>query len=136
MSAAELLLVVDGAAEGELLARALQRGGCTARIAAANDGGEAYERLTADGPLPRVVLLDWKLPRLTGAELIERVRATPRGAQVPLVVVAAGLSAADVARAYRAGANSCVDKPVGFDELTRALARVAAYWLEANLAPE
>ena len=139
----DVLIVEDDPAEAELLLRFVSELVPRDRIGVARDGEEALDYLLARGTfrhrlgaaLPRLVLLGLKLPRLDGIEVLRALRAGPRTATVPVVVLASSDEPREVAQCYQAGANSCICKPVGFPELSQTLGDVGRYWLRLNSAP-
>lgn len=135
--ASTILLVEDNASDADLVIRALKRNGVTARVDRAHDGVEALDYLTAaaaQGPagLPQLVLLDCKLPKLTGIEVLTRVRADPRMVSLVVVMLTSSQEARDLTAAYAAGVNSFVVKPVEFEAFFDAMGRLAHYWLVLN----
>src|SRR2546430_14622009 len=110
-----LLLVEDNPTDEKLTVRALKKCGLSDDIQIVRDGAEALEYLTK-GPLPRVVLLDLKLPRVDGIEVVRRLRALERTRCLPIVVLTASREEDDVTRVYAAGANAYGRKPVDFAE--------------------
>lgn len=138
---ATILLVEDNPSDADLVIRALKRAGVTAAIARAHDGVEAVEYLTnavASGGvtgLPQLVLLDCKLPKLTGVEVLERIRADARLRHLVVVMLTSSMEGRDIADAYRAGINSYVVKPVEFEAFFDAVGRVGHYWLGLNQRP-
>jgi two-component system response regulator len=107
----------------------------------ARDGVEVLDYLFATGPhagrdvsdLPQIVLLDLKLPRLDGMEVLRRIRADERTKLLPVIVLTSSQQEEDVARSYELGANSYVRKPVDFAEFTEAVRQLGLYWLVLNL---
>ena len=133
----EILLVEDQPTDAELVLRALSRAVPRERIAWVRDGEQAIERLlamaeTPGGALPRLVLLDLKMPRVGGLEVATRVRAEPSLCRVPLVILSSSAVGSDIAQACRCGVNSYVVKPVDLDGLERAVLQLADYWLGLN----
>lgn len=101
----------------------------------AHDGDEALPASTATPPLPAVVLLDLKLPRLDGHQVLARIRGHERTGTIPVVVLTSSKEESDVMRSYASGVNSFVQKPVNFDSFQEAVRRLAIYWLNVNEAP-
>lgn len=138
----DLLLVEDDPLEAELVVRALGELVEPGRIGVARDGEEALDYLLGraayrqrlGGPLPRLVLLELKLPRLDGVEVLRTLRASPRTTTVPVVVMSSSAESREVAQCYQAGANSCVRKPIEFPEFTETVRTVGQYWLRLNRA--
>ena len=139
----DIFLVEDHPLELELTLRPLREMGPETRIEVARDGEEALDfllgragfrhRLAA--PLPRVVLLDLQLPKLDGLEVLRGVRANARTCMVPVVILTSSADPRQLAQCYQLGANSCVQKPVRYDEFSAAIQTVARYWLGFNQAP-
>ena len=127
----------------ELSLRALQELHPTSQIEVARDGEEALDFLFARGAhrgrsgacLPRLILLGLKLPRVDGMEVLRAVRTNSRTSTVPIVVLTSSADPRELAQCYQLGANSCVQKPVPYDDLCAALQGVGRYWLELNQAP-
>jgi two-component system response regulator len=130
-----ILLVEDSEDDVELTLRALRRSGIQSRVEVARDGVAALDYLQRGTPLPSVVLLDLNLPRLSGLEVLERLRAHPRTRLVPVVILTSSRDEADLARGYALGANSYVRKPVDYDAFMDAARQLGQYWLQLNEAP-
>jgi CheY-like chemotaxis protein len=139
----DILLVEDNPLEVELALRPLQELDPTSRIDVARDGEEALDFLFGRGafrqrsgaPLPRLVLLDLNLPKLDGLEVLRAIRANSRTCMAPVVVLTSSDDPRELAQCYQLGANSCVQKPVKYDEFRTALQTVGRYWLALNQAP-
>lgn len=133
---AEILLVEDNAEDLEMTLRALKQHRLANRIQVARDGAEALAYLSAPGSaMPRVVLLDLKLPKLSGIEVLEAIRADERTRTLPVVVLTSSREGPDVKRCYELGVNSYIVKPVDFDAFVKAVAEVGLYWLLLNQPP-
>lgn len=132
-----VLLVEDNADDIELTRRALQRCGRQIDLRVAGDGQAALELLSAQPAEcpPDLVLLDLKLPRLGGLDLLTRLRAAPATKAIPVVVLTTSLEEHDLAEAYRRGANSYLRKPVSFEEFTAMVRDLIRYWLDLNQTP-
>jgi two-component system response regulator len=137
------LLVVEGdPLEAELLLRSLSDLAEPERIGQARDGEEALDYLLGrgafrhrlGGPLPRLVLLELRLPKLDGVEVLRTLRASPRTASVPVVVLTSSAEPRELAQCYQAGANSCIRKPVEFREFADTVRTLGRYWLRLNRA--
>ena len=130
----EVLLVEDTPEDVELTLEALGEYLPVSRIRVARDGLEALEYLhgaagaAAAGNLPRVVLLDLKLPKVDGLEVLERIRTDPSTALLPVVLLTSSAEETDMHRAYKLHANSYIAKPVQFDEFARVLKEIGVYW--------
>jgi two-component system response regulator len=139
----DILLVEDNPLEVELTIRPFRELDPDREIAVARDGEEALDFLFARGafrnrgsaPLPRLVLLDLTLPKLDGLEVLRAVRTNSRTSLVPVVVLTSSDDPRELAQCYQLGANSCVQKPVHYDQLRAALQAVGRYWLELNQRP-
>lgn len=133
----EILLVEDNPEDLELALRALRRHKIANRIRVARDGAEALAFLRRPGAhLPKVVLLDLKLPKLSGIEVLEAIRADERTRVLPVVVLTSSRESPDVRRCYELGVNSYIVKPVDFDAFVKAVAEVGLYWMLLNQPPE
>ena len=137
-----ILLVEDDDDDAELALRALARCELGPKVVRARDGEEALDVLLGRGeaaagtvPRPSLVLLDLKLPKVDGIEVLSRFRADGRGRDVPVVVLTSSMLPADVRACYEAGANSFVVKQVEFAQHARTLREIAAYWLQVNVRP-
>jgi len=137
-SDADVLLVEDNPDDVELTLRALKRARLVNPVRVARDGAEALELLLGDGARlkPRVVLLDLKLPRVNGLEVLERIRGAEATRKLPVVVLTSSREEPDIRRAYELGANSFVVKPVEFEKFVAAVGEVGLYWLALNQPPE
>lgn len=140
---AEVLLVEDNARDAELALRALSKNLPDDRVVHLRDGHEALEWLFARGahaaregsPLPKVVLLDLKLPKVNGLEVLRAIRRDERTRALPVVVLTSSAEERDVAESYQLGVNSYIVKPVEYENFTTAVATVGQYWLRTNHAP-
>jgi len=134
-----LLLVEDDPTDEKLALRALARAGRDLSIVIARDGALALDHLiakdTGDAPpprLPALVLLDLKLPRVDGLEVLRRVRADPRARFVPIVILTASREDRDLIESYSLGANAYIRKPLDFDEFAAAMGAIARFWIDLN----
>jgi CheY-like chemotaxis protein len=135
-----ILLVEDSPDDVELTLRVLKTHNIANEVKVARDGVEALEFLfgTPDNPpgkLPSVVLLDLKLPKLDGLEVLRRIRAEPATARLPVVIMTTSREERDIVTSYELGANSYVQKPVGFEAFSEAVRFLGLYWLLLNVAP-
>jgi CheY-like chemotaxis protein len=139
----EILLVEDNPHDAEMAMRALKKHNLTNRLAWVKDGAEALELLfgpsaVADPPLgaqSRLILLDLKLPKVDGLELLKRIKGDPRTRTIPVVVLTSSQEESDIVRSYAAGVNSYIVKPVDFDKFTEAVSQLGLYWLLLNQPP-
>ncbi|MEO0534023.1 MAG: response regulator [Cyanobacteria bacterium P01_A01_bin.123] len=127
-----ILLVEDNPDDERLTIRALKRAKLTNPIQVARDGEEALAVLFAADPLPSVVLLDIKLPKIDGLEVLQRIRANPQTRLLPVVVLTSSSEERDIIESYSSGANSYVRKPVDFDQFTHAVTQLGLYWVLIN----
>ena len=138
-----ILLVEDNQDDEELTLRALSRNNITNQVQVVRDGQEALDWLEATGPhagrdpddVPALVLLDLKLPKIDGLEVLRRLRANPRTALVPVVILTSSKEDRDRASGYQSGANSYVQKPVDFTQFVDAVRQLGMYWLMLNEPP-
>lgn len=138
-----ILLVEDNPDDEELTLRALRQAKVANEVVVARDGLEALDYLFGKGKfegrdatrLPAVVLLDLKLPKLSGLDVLQRLRADPRTKLVPVVILTSSSEDEDKLRSYASGANSYVRKPVEFGAFANAVAQLGIYWLLLNQGP-
>ena len=134
MRSAFIALIEDNPDDEALTMRALKRNGIANDIVILRDGVEALDfLLDAAKPVPQLVLLDLKLPRIDGLELLKRLRSEPRTQLLPIVILTSSSEERDVIEGYRLGANSYVRKPVDFNEFSEAVRQLGLYWLVLNL---
>lgn len=137
---ADILLVEDNPNDVELTLHAFKTANLANTIHVARDGVEALEFLFDADPggaakvalKPKLILLDLKLPRLDGHEVLKRVKNDPRTSGIPVVVLTSSSEERDVMRTYNSGANSYIVKPVDFEQFTEAVRDIGAYWLVLN----
>jgi len=134
MSERLILLVEDNPDDEELTRIAFRQNHILNELVVARDGAEALEYLMGGGELPALVLLDLKLPKVDGLEVLKRMRAEPRTALVPVVVLTSSREDQDLVESYRSGCNSYVRKPVDFGEFLGAAKQLGMYWLMLNEA--
>ena len=138
-----ILLVEDNADDEELTRRALKKSNVSNPLVVVRDGAEALDYLFARGAfasrdveeIPQVILLDLKLPKIDGLDVLRRIRATPRTAIVPVVILTSSKEDRDRASGYYSGANSYVQKPVDFTSFVDAVRQLGMYWLVLNEPP-
>lgn len=135
-----VLLVEDNPDDAELALRAFRKHELAGQIVVARDGLEALELLLggeagATGWKPDVVLLDLKVPKLDGIEVLRRIRADPRTARLPVVALTSSDEPRDIDACYALGVNSFVRKPVDFQRFVDVARQLALYWLSINQAP-
>lgn len=136
-----ILLAEDNPKDEALTLRALQKGNIVNRVVVAHDGVEALDYLFGQGeagwlnPLPELVLLDLKMPKIDGLEVLARIRAEERTKLLPVVILTTSAEDRDRLDGYRFGANSYVRKPVDFVQFTEAVSQLGLYWLVLNEPP-
>jgi two-component system response regulator len=131
----DILLVEDNPADVELTQRAFAKNHVSNTIHVARDGVEALQFLFADetrAPALSVVLLDLKMPRMDGLEVLRRMRADPRTRHIPVVMMTSSSEESDLVSSYGLGANSYIVKPVDFENFTEAVRVIGTYWLLLN----
>ncbi|WP_018989999.1 response regulator [Aromatoleum toluclasticum] len=129
-----VLLVEDNADDEVLTLRALRKHGIT-NVVVKRDGAEALDYLLGGAELPAVVLLDLKLPKVDGLEVLRRLRADARTRILPVVILTSSKEESDLFEGYGRGANSYIRKPVDFVAFMEAVRQLGVYWLELNEPP-
>ena len=139
----EILIVEDTPQDLELTLRALRKAKLTNLIHVARDGAEAIEFIFCEGQyakrkignVPKVILLDLKLPKIDGLEVLKRIKADARTKDIPVVVLTSSKEQKDVVESYRLGVNSYIVKPVNFEQFVAAVQELGMYWLLFNQPP-
>lgn len=139
----EILLVEDSPTDAELTIRALRAKRLANKLHWVKDGAEALDFIFAQGEYsgrrigstPRVILLDLRLPKVDGMEVLRRIKADERTRSIPVVVLTSSKEDRDVAESYRLGVNSYISKPVEFDAFANTVAELGFYWLLTNRPP-
>ncbi|HYM69145.1 MAG TPA: response regulator [bacterium] len=136
----EILLVEDNASHAEMTIRALRKQHISDRIRVMRDGAEAVAFLFDGGldaqPTPRVVMLDLKLPKVDGIEVLRRIKSNPRTQNISVVVLTSSHNDHDLRACYVLGVNSYVVKPVDFQQFSEAVGTLGRYWLLLNRCPD
>jgi CheY-like chemotaxis protein len=140
----ELLIVEDSPQDLELALRALSRAHFGNRIHVARDGAEALDYIFGQGAFlgrrpehsPKLILLDLKLPKVDGLEVLLRVKSDPRTRSIPVVMLTSSREQSDIVESYRLGVNSYIVKPVNFERFAAAVRDLGLYWLVLNEPPE
>src|SRR2546421_2303343 len=143
-NAVEILIVEDTPEDLELALRALRKANLANRIEVARDGAEALEFIFAEGKHsgrkvedgPKVVLLDLKLPKIDGMEVLRRIKNDPRTKTIPVVMLTSSKEQKDVVESYQLGVNSYIVKPVNFERFAAAVQDLGMYWLLLNQPPK
>lgn len=143
MTGRTILLVEDNPDDEALTLQALREEGLASFVDTVHDGVEAIDYLFATGPyshragksLPRLVLLDIKLPKMDGLEVLQRIRSNDRTRLLPVVMLTSSSEQRDLIESYRLGTNSYIQKPVSFDDFIKAAKQLGIYWLELNKTP-
>ena len=140
MKRTEILLVEDDPSDIALTLHAFKMANIATNIHVVRDGVEALERIFGNGTdippqIPQIVLLDLKLPRLDGHEVLRRLKDDPRTRAIPVIVLTSSAEERDVMQTYKVGVNSYIVKPIDFDTFTEAVRDIGKYWLEINHAP-
>lgn len=138
-SVVELLLVEDKQADAELVLRVLRKNNLANSVVLLKDGAEALDFLFAEGEYSdrtvddtKIILLDLKLPKVDGLDVLRRVKTDERTKKIPVVVLTASGEERDLEEAYRLGANSYVVKPIQFSEFSKVVQELGIYWLMVN----
>lgn len=139
----EILLVEDNPNDVELTLRALKKHNLANKVHVVKDGAEALEYIFAGGAYnhrniedwPRLILLDLKLPKVDGLEVLRRIKSDERTKVIPVVVLTSSREERDLVESYRLGANSYIVKPVDFDKFVESVSELGLYWLLLNQPP-
>jgi two-component system, response regulator len=139
----EILLVEDNPYDAELTTRALRSKGLANKLLTFADGVEALDFLFGTGEYagrnltvrPKVILLDLKLPRINGLEILEKIRNNTRTKTIPVVILTSSQEESDIVRGYNLGVNSYMVKPVDFDKFLQTVEELGLYWLLLNKVP-
>jgi CheY-like chemotaxis protein len=140
---AEILLVEDNPADAEMTLRALRRNNLANKVHWVKDGQEALDFMFRAGTSgdairqaePKMILLDIKMPKVDGIEVLRRLKADERTRAVPVVVMTSSNEERDVVESYRLGVNSYIVKPVQFERFLETVAKIGLYWLITNRVP-
>jgi len=143
MKEVEILLVEDNPTDAELAIRALKKSNLANKLVWVKDGAEALDFLFATGnyserqvmSCPKVILLDLRLPKVDGMEVLRRIKNDERTKTIPVVVLTSSKEDRDVAESYQLGVNSYISKPVEFDAFAKTVSELGLYWLLVNHPP-
>lgn len=135
----EILIVEDDPNDAELITRALRKHNLANKLVLLKDGAEALDFLFGEGSFaqmddgkPRVILLDLKLPKVNGIEVLRRIKSEERTKKIPVVILTSSREERDLKDAYDLGVNSYVTKPIQFDEFAKVVSELGMYWLLLN----
>ena len=140
----EILLVEDNPTDLELALRVFRKHQLANSIEVARDGVEALDFVFGEGAhaargtiqIPRVILLDLKLPKVSGLNVLRRLKSDPRTCTIPIVVLTSSQEETDLVDSYQLGVNSYIVKPVDFDQFSECLRQIGIYWLLSNAPPK
>ncbi len=140
MNNVEILLVEDSESDAEMTIRALKKNNLANNLFRVADGAAALDFLYSQGEyasrkdekLPKVILLDLKMPRLNGMQVLEKLRTDERTKRIPIVILTSSKEDPDIKKCYDLGVNSYVVKPVAFDDFQKAISNIGLYWLIVN----
>ncbi len=139
----EILLVEDNLSDAELITRALRKVNLANHLIHVKDGEEALEFIFATGAfsgrekkyIPRVILLDIKMPKVDGIEVLRQIKANSETKRIPVVIMTSSKEEQDIIRSYELGVNSFVVKPVEFNDFAKAVSELGLYWILINQPP-
>ena len=140
----EILLVEDSQDDLDMTLRALRKANMANHIEVARDGVEALDFIFCEGAhtarkienMPKLILLDLKLPKVSGMEVLRRIKGDPRTKMIPVVMLTSSKEQKDVIESYGLGTNSYIVKPVDFESFAEAVQRLGMYWLLLNQPPQ
>ena len=139
----EILLVEDNLSDAELITRTLRKVNLANHLVHVKDGEEALDFIFATGPftgrekknVPRVILLDIKMPKVDGIEVLRQIKANSETKRIPVVIMTSSTEEQDIIRSYELGVNSFVVKPVQFNNFAKAVSELGLYWVLINQPP-
>jgi CheY-like chemotaxis protein len=140
MDTVEIVLIEDNHFEAELAIKALEKNHLANKVLHIDDGEEALEFIFCKGkyqhranvPLPKVILLDLKLPKVDGLQILKEIKSDPVTKSIPVVILTSSQEEKDIVESYQLGANSYLVKPVNFESFAKAIADMGFYWLLLN----
>lgn len=141
MNQAEIILVEDNISDADLVLRALKKCNLVNEVLHVHDGQEALDYFFGKAEnsqpiLPKLILLDLKMPKVNGLEVLERLKMNELTKSIPIVILTSSKEEPDLKKCYELGANSYVVKPVIFDDFVKAISQVGLYWLLVNVPPK
>jgi CheY-like chemotaxis protein len=139
----ELLIVEDSQGDVELMLRTLKKNNLANKIYVVNDGAEALDFIFGKGVYisresiekPKVIFLDLKLPKVSGLEVLHKLKSNPLTREIPVVILSSSSEDIDLKRAYELGANSFITKPVNYEDFSRLINELGLYWVVSNKIP-
>lgn len=139
----EILLVEDNPNDAELTIRALKKNNLANKLLHVKDGEEALECIFGTGQFadrnsdqtPKVILLDLKMPKIGGIEVLQKIKADERTKKIPVVILTSSKEDPDIQKCYELGVNSYIVKPVQFNEFIKAVSQIGLYWMVINQPP-
>ncbi len=138
----EILLIEDNPHEAELVIRSLKKNNLANRLLHIDDGADALDFIFAQGKFsqrqdlnPRLILLDLKLPKVDGLEILKQIKSNPVTKTIPVIILTSSREEQDIVKGYSLGVNSYIVKPVNFDSFTKAVAELGLYWMVLNVNP-
>ena len=142
--AAEIILVEDNPSDADLIKRALNKNNVANKILHLKDGQEVIDYLFGEGQwkgrttanTPKVILLDLKMPKVSGIEVLKKIKSNEETMGIPVVILTSSKEDPDIKECYKLGVNSYVVKPVGFEEFSSTVAQLGLYWLLINQQPK
>ncbi len=140
----EILIVEDNPNDAEMALRALRKNNLANKVLVVGDGEEALDFIFAKGKFaerqtnarPKIILLDLKLPKIDGLEVLKKLKSHPETQTIPVIVLTSSREETDMMKSYQFGANSYIVKPVDFDKFVEAVRELGLYWLLLNQQPE
>ncbi|MEI9944318.1 MAG: response regulator [Chitinophagaceae bacterium] len=140
----DIILVEDNQSDAELTIRALRKNNIANKLLHLQDGEEALDYIFATGKyagrdmneIPKVVLLDLKMPKVSGLEVLKKIKSDERTKVIPVVLLTSSKEDSDIKEGYKLGVNSYIVKPVGFDNFVKAVSDIGLYWLLTNQPPK
>jgi two-component system response regulator len=142
--AAEIILVEDNPSDADLIKRALNKNNVANKILHLKDGQEVLQYLFGEGQwkgrtttnTPKVILLDLKMPKVSGIEVLKKIKSNAETMGIPVVILTSSKEDPDIKECYKLGVNSYVVKPVGFEDFSKTVAQLGLYWLLINQQPK
>ncbi|MFI5253003.1 MAG: response regulator [Bacteroidota bacterium] len=139
----EILVIEDNPYDSELTLRALKKNNLSNNVIVLSDGAQALDFLFAEGAYsnrsvertPKLILLDLKLPKINGLEVLKRIKSDPRTQSTPVVVLSSSQEDRDIVESYKLGVNSYITKPVEFEKFFKAVSELGLYWVLYNQIP-